>query len=104
MKRFRVTLAGDNLLFDVDGEHRKCGFRATWFVRAIDADQARKSALIRVHQNPILKERLIDAGKILPHIVVESVEEVGAWRFFRGQKRQDLEFFCEDDELLAGQV
>jgi len=101
MKRYAVLVRGDNLLLNIDGEHRRCGFTTTRYLQAADAAQAGKTALIEVRQHPALKERLFDAGRILPRIGVETIVEIGRIAFWRKRRADRFEFSFDSDETPA---
>lgn len=94
MKRFKISISGSELLLNIDGEHRCCSLRAVRYLRASDAEQAGKIALIQVRQSGALQEGLCQIGGAPPRLTVESVTELGRLAFWR--KRDDLEF-CFDD-------
>lgn len=98
MKRFEVRVRGENLLLNIDGEHRRCTFSTTRYVQAEDEAQAAKTALVEVRKLPALKERLFDAGRILPRIEVETVAELGRIAFWRRRGKSTLDFAYEGEE------
>jgi len=101
MKRYRISIRGNNLLLNIDGEHHRCGFTTTRYVRAADETLARKTALIEVRQNPALKERLFDAGRIIPQICVEAISEIGRFAFWQKRHANSFDFFIEEETNLS---
>lgn len=92
MKRFRVEIIGDNLLFNLDGDHRLFSLEATCFVVAPDAQLAGKTALARLLLAPALKERLVDAGQRRASYILQEVRELSRFAYFRGKRAEKLEF------------
>jgi len=95
LKRFEICIAGSGLLLNIDGEHRCCAMQAVRYLRAADADQAAKTALIQLRQSSSLRERLCDSGGAPPRLEVTSTKELGALSFWN--KRDRTEFHDEEE-------
>lgn len=97
MTRYRVRISGKNLLFNVDGELCRCGFVTSRCLLAESADVAGKAALIKIHQNSLIRDQQVDESGLDPRIAIESVEEIG-WLVWQREKRlARFEFFPETD-------
>lgn len=94
---FEVKLRGENFMANVDGELRKFGFRARRFVKARDSLEAEKMAMIRIHQNPMIKEAVVNEGADRPRIRVEAVRPVNALHYLLKKTENDFEFYEEED-------
>jgi len=100
LKRFEICIAGSGLLLNIDGEHRCCALQAVRYLRAADADQAAKTAMIQLRQSSSLRERLCDSGGAPPRLKVTSTKELGALSFWN--KRDRTEFHYEDEPVVEG--
>ena len=60
MKRFKVKLHGKNFLLNLDGEPKKFVFYTTRFVKAETPQEAEKIAIILTHQNPNLRDTVLN--------------------------------------------
>lgn len=92
MKRFCVEIRGENLLFDLDGEHQLFGMEATCFVLAEDEQLAGKTALARLMLAPALKERLVDEGQRRASYTTHSITEMTWLEYFRHKRSEKIEF------------
>jgi len=98
MKRFKVKLHGENFLLNLDGEFKKFGFYATRFVKAETPQQAEKIAVILTHQNPNLRNSVLNEQTDRPAISLEEIKEVGFFKFLAKKSTTDFTFYPEDDE------
>ncbi len=98
MKRFKVKLHGENFLLNLDGEFKKFGFYATRFVKAENPQQAEKIAVILTHQNPNLRNSVLNEHADRPAISLEEIKEVSFLKFFAKKSTTDFTFYPEDDE------
>lgn len=92
MKRFRIDIKGENLLFNLDGEHRLFSLEATCFVLAPNEQLAGKTALARLLMAPALKERLVDEGQRRASYVLQEIRELSRLAYFRHRRTEKLEF------------
>lgn len=95
MKRFEVKLHGENFLLDFDGEPKKYGFYATKFVKAENPQEAEKIAIILTHQNPNLRDTVLNENFDRPTINVEETKEVNFLKFFAKKSTTDFTFFLQ---------
>ena len=98
MKRFKVKLHGENFLLNIDGELKKFGFYATIFVKAENPQEAEKIAIILIHQNPNLRDTVLNENIDRPKINLEEIKEVGFLKFFAKKSTTDFTFYPEDKE------
>jgi len=98
MKRFKVKLHGENFLLNLDGELKKYGFYATRFVRAENPQEAEKIAVILTHQNPNLRNTVLNESDDRPKIHLEEIKEVSFLKFFAKKSTTDFTFYPEDEE------
>jgi len=98
MKRFKVKLHGENFLLNLDGEFKKFGFYATRFVKAETPQQAEKIAVILTHQDPNLRNCVLNEHADRPAISLEEIKEVGFLKFLAKKSTTDFTFYPEDDE------
>lgn len=98
MKRFEVKLHGKNFLFNLDGELKKFGFYATKFVTAENPQEAEKIAIILIHQNPNLRDTVLNENADRPTINLEEIREVNSIKFFSKKSTTDFTFYLEDEE------
>jgi len=96
MKRFVVTLQGENFLIDVNGEPRKIGFKAIRFVWANDPQHAEKIAVILIHKSPEIRGMVENSKSDPPRIHVVNIAQETFWRFFRLKRKDSIEFYEED--------
>lgn len=99
-KRYRVDLTGQNLLLDVDGIHCCFNLIASRWLPASTAEQAGKTALIRLHQELQQRQKLAELEGRPLALAISCVEEVGWLTFFRKKNRADLDFSPIDDENI----
>ncbi len=98
MKKFKVKLHGKNFLLNIDGEFKKLGFYATKFVKAENPQEAEKIAVILIHQNPNLRDAIINENTDRPTINVEEIEEVNFLKFLGKNSTTNFTFYTEDEE------
>jgi hypothetical protein len=98
MKRFKVKLHGENLLLNLDGEFKKFGFYATSFIKAENPQEAKKIATILIHQNPNLRDTVLNENADRPRINIEEIEEVNFLKFFNQKSTTSFTFYPEDEE------
>jgi hypothetical protein len=98
MKRFKVKLHGENFLLNLDGDFKKYGFYATKFVRAENPQEAEKIATILIHQNPNLRDTVLNENTDRPRINIEEIEEVKFLKFFTQKSTTSFTFYPEDEE------
>jgi hypothetical protein len=98
MKRFKVKVRGENFLLNFNGEFKKYGFHATRFVKAENAKEAQKIAVILAHQNPILRNSVLNEDADRPAVKLEEIEEVGFFKFFTKKSTNDFTFYPEDED------
>jgi hypothetical protein len=98
MKRFKVKLHGENFLLNIDGELKKFGFYVTIFVKAENPQEAEKIAIILIHQNPNLRDTVLNENIDRPKINLEEIKEVGFLKFFAKKSTTDFTFYPEDKE------
>ena len=98
MKRFKVKLLGKNFFLNLDGEPRKLGFYATRFVKAENPEEAEKIAVILTHQNPNLRNTVLNESDDRPKIHLEEIKEVSFLNFFAKKSTTDFTFYLEDEE------
>ena len=97
MKKFKVKLHGKNFLLNLDGELNKFGFYATRFVRAESPQEAEKIAIILTHQNPNLRDTILNEKADRPTISLEEIKEVGFLKFFAKKSTTGFTFYPEDE-------
>lgn len=97
MKRFRVTIAGENFLLDVDGESGKFAFTAARLVKANSPQDAERIALIRIHHELNQSGHVVKNTCVAPRVFVESIEELKFFQFMSKKGCNNLEF--RSDEL-----
>jgi len=98
MKNFKVQLHGKNFLLNLDGEFKKYGFYTTIFVKAENSQKAEKMAIILTHQNPNLRQTVLNESTDRPIINSEEIKEVGFLNFFAKKSTIDFRFYPEDEE------
>lgn len=98
MKNFKVQLHGKNFLLNLDGELKKHGFFPTIFVKAENPQKAEKMAIILTHQNPNLRETVLNESADRPKINSEEIKESGFLNFFANKSTKDFRFYPEDEE------
>ena len=98
MKRYKVKLHGENFLINFDGELKKYGFYATKFVKAESPQEAEKIAIILIHQNPNLRDTILNKNTDRPTINMEEIKEVNFLKFFAKKSTTDFTFYPEDEE------
>jgi len=98
MKRFKVKLHGENFLLNLVGELKKYGFYATRFVKAENPQEAEKIAIILTHQNPNLRNSVLNENSDRPEINLEEIKEVRFLKFFTKKSTTDFTFYPEDEE------
>lgn len=98
MKRYKVKLHGENFLLNLDGELKKYGFYATKFLKAKSPHEAEKIAIILIHQNPNLRDTILNKNTDRPIINLEEIEEVNFLKFFAKKSTTDFRFYPEDEE------
>ena len=98
MKRFKVKLHGENFLLNLDGELKKYGFYATRFVKAENPQAAEKNAIILTHQNPNLRNSVLNENSDRPEINLEEIKEVSFLKFFAEKSTTGFTFYPEDEE------
>ena len=75
MKRFKVKLHGENFLLNLDGEPKKFGFYATKFVKAENQQEAEKIGIILIHQNPNIRDTVLNEKTDRPTINLEEIKK-----------------------------
>ena len=98
MKRFKIKLHGENFLLNLDGEFNKFGFYAVRFVKAESPKEAKKIATILIHQNPNLRDTVLNECVDRPRINIEEIEEVNFLKFFAQKYTASFTFYPEDEE------
>jgi hypothetical protein len=98
MKRFKVKLHGKNFLLNFDGELKKVGFYATKFVKAENPQEAEKIAIILIHQDPNLRDTVLNKNTDRPTINMEEIKEVSFLKFFIEKSTTGFTFYPEDEE------
>jgi hypothetical protein len=98
MKRFKVKLHGKNFLLNFDGELKRVGFYATKFVKAENPQEAEKIAIILIHQNPNLRDTVLNKNTDRPTINIEEIKEVSFLKFFTEKSTTGFTFYPEDEE------
>jgi hypothetical protein len=98
MKRFKVKLHGKNFLLNLDGELKKFGFYATKFVKAENPKEAEKIAIILIHQNPNLRDTVLNEKADRPTINLEEIKEVNFLKFLAQKSTTGFTFYPEDEE------
>ena len=98
MKTFEVKLHGKNFLLNFDGEPKNFGFYATKFVKAESPQEAEKIAIILIHQNPNLRDTILNNNTDRPTINMEEIKEVNFLKFFAKKSTTDFTFYPEDEE------
>ena len=98
MKRFKVKLHGENFLLNLNGELKKFGFYATKFVKAENPQEAEKIAIILTHQNPNLRDTVLNQNADRPTINLEEIKEVSSLKFFVKESTTGFTFYPEDEE------
>jgi hypothetical protein len=98
MKRYKVKLHGENFLLNLDGDLKKYGFYATKFLKAESPQEAEKNAIILIHQNPNLRDTVLNKNTDRPTINMEEIEEVNFLKFFAKKSTTDFTFYPEDEE------
>jgi hypothetical protein len=98
MKRFQVKLHGKNFLLDLEGELQKYGFYATTFVKANNPQEAERMAIILIHQNPNLRDTVLNESTDRPIINLEEIQEINFLKFFAKKSTTSFTFYLEDEE------
>ena len=98
MNRFKVILHGENFLLNLDGELKKYGFYATRFVKAENPQEAEKIAIILIHQNPNLRDTVLNEISDRPTINLEEIKQVNFLKFFAKKSTTGFTFYPEDEE------
>ena len=98
MKRYKVKLHGENFLLNLDGDLKKYGFYATKFVKAESPQEAEKIAIILIHQNPNLRDTVLNKNTDRPTINMEEIKEVNFLKFFAKKATTGFTFYPEDVE------
>ena len=98
MKRFKVKLHGENFLLNLNGELEKYGFYATKFVKAENPQDAEKIAIILIHQNPNLRDAVLNEAADRPKVNIEEIKEVNFLKFFVKKSTAGFTFYPEEKE------
>ena len=98
MKRFKVKLHGENFLLNLEGDFKKFGFYATSFIKAENPQEAKKIAIILIHQNPNLRDTALNENTDRPRINIEEIEEVNFLKSFAQKSTTQFTFYLEDEE------
>ena len=98
MKRFKVKLHGENFLLNLDGEPKKFGFYATKFVKAENPQEAEKIGIILIHQNPNIRDTVLNEKTDRPTINLEEIKKVNFLKFFSKKSTTGFTFYPEDEE------
>jgi hypothetical protein len=100
MGRYQVQLRGENFLLNIDGEHGKFGFTVTRIIKANDPEEAKRTAIIRIHQelnqSPIIVKNIADAPRVYP----EQVKELKFFRYLCQKKNADFNFVTEENQQV----
>ena len=97
MKRFNIKSHGENFLLNLDGDFKKFGFYATSFIKAENPQEAKKIATILIHQNPNLRDTVLNANGDRPRIHIEEIEEVTFLKSFAKKSTTRFTFYPEDE-------
>ena len=98
MKRYKVKLHGENFLLNLDGEPKKFGFYDTKFVKAENPQEAEKIAIILIHQNPNIRDTVLNEKTDRPTINLEEIKKVNFLKFFSKKSTTGFTFYPEDEE------
>jgi CMP-2-keto-3-deoxyoctulosonic acid synthetase len=98
MKRFNVKFHGENFLLNLDGEFKKFGFYATSFIKAETPLEAKKIATILIHQNPNLRDTVLNVNGDRPRLNIEEIEEVKFLKSFAQKSTTQFTFYPEDEK------
>jgi hypothetical protein len=88
MKRFNIKSHGENFLLNLD---------ATSFIKAENPQEAKKIATILIHQNPNLRDTVLNANGDRPRIHIEEIEEVTFLKSFAKKSTTRFTFYPEDE-------
>lgn len=96
MKRYRAKIFGESFLLDLDGELETFGFSTSRIVKASNPDDAKRIALIRIHQELNQAVHIVKNSLNAARVHVESIEELKFFQFLSKKDCKGLEFIRED--------
>lgn len=76
MKRYLVSLHGQNLLIEMKGEEQKYGFRTKRYVQARNEEEAERKALRLILNDGHLQANIRNRDADPPMVTAEEIEEV----------------------------
>jgi len=76
MSKYRVLIAGDNLLLNFDGQPRKLGFYVSRIVEAQNHGEAEIAAVDLIREDSRLKGNVLNEDDDPPMLYAEEVEEI----------------------------
>lgn len=76
MKRYLVSLHGQNLLINLKGDQAKYGFRTKRYVEAANEEQAERIAMGLIFNDRDLQKIVLNKEDDPPSIEVEEIKEV----------------------------
>jgi hypothetical protein len=97
MKKYQVTIKGENYLLSLNGEIGKFGFTATRFVKARNPDEAEKMAKIIICHDEDLRGSIVNEGNGPPLLKLEKLTEINFLSFLWKKKTKGYSFFSEDE-------
>jgi len=104
MRKFRVTINGENYLLDMDGVVQRIGFYKTYFLEAVDAGAAKELAMSRIASDPKFQGTLHNQVDDPPRTQLESIDEVPSFDGHTSLEqgyvfyRDDADAAADDDE------
>ena len=100
MKRFKVQLRGENFLLDLDGDHGKFGFTTSRVIKASDPDEAKRIAIIQLHQELNRSANIIKNTLDAPKVYPLDIEPLNFFSFLVAKKPRGFEFINEENQQL----
>lgn len=100
MRKYKITVRGQNFLLPCDGEPQKLGFSQTFYLRAATPEKAREEITSRLARDPYLVQNALNGPGDPFRVMVESVKWAGPLKLFsaeKGRRRFNLE--KEEDEI-----
>lgn len=96
MKRYRIEICGENLLLDLDGDHGKFGFTTTRVIKARTPDEAKRIALIQIHQQLNNGAQVVKSTPDAPRVYAVSIEELKFFQFISKKRCGSFDFVSEE--------
>ncbi|HKL48651.1 MAG TPA: hypothetical protein VJ882_03255 [Desulfuromonadales bacterium] len=100
MRKYKITVRGQNFLLPCDGEPQKLGFSQTFYLRAVTPEKAEEEVTSRLARDPYLVQNALNGPGDPFRVVVESVRWAGPLSLFtEGKGRRSFSLEKEEDKM-----